>query len=365
MNHQLLGIDLIVAATIGGIAILNTTILWFMPRLTRPDLYFAVTVPSGFRDAPTGKSILRRYRTQLVLISLFAFLIFAAGVAWLGIRFANPGLIIQVFAGFIAFYLARKRTLPYGVSPTAVRETELREHERVIPGGWIAALGPFILLAICAGYLWFHGAEPRTALSGSVHRQFDGSQAGSTVYLLSMSAVLVLLTLFLYGLARWVRPVYAGGPEHARELKFRRTVSVIVLAAEYHIVLQASWILFIPRHQPLLAVATLPLALVFVLIVVVVLARLGQGGSRALAAGQKSLGSAVPVGDRTPDHYWKLGVFYFNPDDSAIFVEKRFGLGYSLNFARPTAWIMVALLLMAPLIPILAHVAGFLPKLRG
>ena len=365
MKHQLLGIDLIVALTVVGIASLNVAILWHMPRLTRPDLYFAVTVPSGFRDAPTGKSILRRYRTQLVLISLLALLIFAAGVACIGVRFVSQGVIIQVFGGFIAFYLARKRTLPYGVSPTAVRETELREHERIIPGGWIAALGPFILLAVFAAYLWFHGAEPRTTLSGSVERQLSESNPGSTVYLLSMSVVLALLTLFLYGLARWVRPVYAGGPEHARELKFRRTVSVIVLAAEYYIVSQASWVLFIPRHQPLMAVATLPLTLIFALIVVVVLARLGQGGSRALAAGQKSLGSAVPVGDRTPDHYWKLGVFYFNPDDSAIFVEKRFGLGYSLNFARPISWIIVALLLMAPLIPILAHVTGFLPKVRG
>lgn len=349
MNHQLLGINLIVAATMGGIAILNAAILWFMPRLTRPDLYFAVTVPSGFRDAPMGKSILRRYRTRLVLISLLAFLIFAAGVAWVGIRFVSQGVIIQVFAGFIAFYLARKRTLPYAVSPTAVRETELKEHERIIPGGWMAALGPFILLAVCAAYLWFYRAEPQ-------------SKPGSTVYLLTMSGVLVALTLFLYGLARWVRPVYAGGPEHARELKFRRTVSAIVLAAQYYVSLQASWILFIPRHQPLMAVATVPLALIFALVVVVVLARLGQGGSRAFAAGQKSLSSAVPVGDRTPDHYWKLGVFYFNPDDSAVFIEKRFGLGYSLNFARPTAWIIVALLLMAPLIPILAHFTGFLPK---
>jgi uncharacterized membrane protein len=353
MNHPVLGIELIVAVTIGGIAILNTAILWLMPRLTRPDLYFAVTVPPGFRDAPTGKSILRRYRTQLVLISLIALLIFAAGVAWVGIRFFSQGLIIQVFAGFIAFYLARRRTLPYAVLPTAVRETDLREHERLIPGGWIARLGPFILLAICAAYLWFHGAESRTALAGSV------------VYLVTMSGVLVLLTLFLYGIARWVRPVYASGPEHERELKFRRTVSAIVLAAQYYIILQAAWILFIPRHQPLMAVATLPLALIFALIVVVVLARLGQGGSRALAAGQKSLGPAAPVGDRTPDHYWKLGVFYFNPDDSAIFVEKRFGLGYSLNFARPVAWIIVALLLMAPLIPILAHLAGFLRRAGG
>jgi Family of unknown function (DUF5808) len=87
-----------------------------------------------------------------------------------------------------------------------------------------------------------------------------------------------------------------------------------------------------------------------------VLVRLGQGGSR-ISAGDAArvASSAVPIGDRTPDRYWKLGVFYFNPDDSAVLVEKRFGLGYNLNFARPTAWIILSLSLMAPLIPVLAY----------
>src|SRR5262249_52961286 len=135
----------------------------------------------------------------------------------------------------------------------------------------------------------------------------------------------------------------------------------ILLAAEYYVTIQASWILLVPRRGALATVGLLPLAFVFVLVAIVVLARLGQGGSRMPAADDARVaGSAVPIGDRTPD--WKLGIFYFNPDDSAVLVEKRFGLGYSLNFARPTAWIIVLLALMAPLIPVLAHLTQFLPK---
>ena len=177
-----------------------------------------------------------------------------------------------------------------------------------------------------------------------------------------MTVSLIGLTVLLYGLAHWVRPVYIGGPERARELKFRRTVAAIVLGAEYYITVQASWLMLVPRHQGLISLGLLPLTLVFVLVVIVVLARLGQGGSRLALAQASSTSSGVPVGDRTLDRYWKLGVFYFNPDDAAIFVEKRFGLGYSLNFARPTTWFIMALLLLAPLVPILAHLTQFLPK---
>ncbi|UOQ46609.1 DUF5808 domain-containing protein [Gracilibacillus caseinilyticus] len=41
------------------------------------------------------------------------------------------------------------------------------------------------------------------------------------------------------------------------------------------------------------------------------------------------------------DRYWKAGLFYFNPDDKSIFVEKRFGIGWSINFANPVGYLLV------------------------
>jgi uncharacterized membrane protein len=38
-------------------------------------------------------------------------------------------------------------------------------------------------------------------------------------------------------------------------------------------------------------------------------------------------------------------MFYVNPDDPAILVEKRFGIGYTLNFGRPAAWFVPAVAL--------------------
>ncbi len=49
------------------------------------------------------------------------------------------------------------------------------------------------------------------------------------------------------------------------------------------------------------------------------------------------------------DHYWKGGLIYYNPNDPSIFVEKRFGVGWTLNFARPIGY----LILVGPLLIIL------------
>jgi uncharacterized membrane protein len=49
--------------------------------------------------------------------------------------------------------------------------------------------------------------------------------------------------------------------------------------------------------------------------------------------------------DKNPKH-WKLLVFYYNPDESRLFVPKMTGLAFPfLNFAKPMAWVITALTL--------------------
>lgn len=66
--------------------------------------------------------------------------------------------------------------------------------------------------------------------------------------------------------------------------------------------------------------------------------------------------TAVPM---DADHYWKLGMIYFNPADPALFVEKRQGIGYTVNMGRPVSWIFVIVLIaMVVLIEVLANKTG-------
>ena len=56
----------------------------------------------------------------------------------------------------------------------------------------------------------------------------------------------------------------------------------------------------------------------------------GQGGSR-LSMGTESINKSQT---RNDDKFWKFGVFYTNKNDPSIFVEKRFGIGYTFNFGN-------------------------------
>lgn len=51
------------------------------------------------------------------------------------------------------------------------------------------------------------------------------------------------------------------------------------------------------------------------------------------------------------DEHWKWGIFYFNKDNPDIFVEKKFGVGWTMNFARPGVWLFLFIIIFVPLIP--------------
>ncbi len=68
----------------------------------------------------------------------------------------------------------------------------------------------------------------------------------------------------------------------------------------------------------------------------------GQGGSRLLRIDSRS----DAIDPREDDRYWKLGCLYYNPDDPSLMVEKRFGIGWTMNMARPAAWVILAVLLV-------------------
>jgi uncharacterized membrane protein len=53
------------------------------------------------------------------------------------------------------------------------------------------------------------------------------------------------------------------------------------------------------------------------------------------------------------------GLVYYNPSDASVLVAKRYGWGWTLNFARPAAWAYVAAVL------VIVALAAVLPMLHG
>jgi uncharacterized membrane protein len=86
--------------------------------------------------------------------------------------------------------------------------------------------------------------------------------------------------------------------------------------------------------------------------------RTGQGGFRLAPAASQP---AVPgPADRDDDRFWKAGLFYLNRDDAALVVAARIGAGWTVNFANPVAWLLIAAVAAVP-----AGLAAILAALGG
>ena len=72
--------------------------------------------------------------------------------------------------------------------------------------------------------------------------------------------------------------------------------------------------------------------------------KVGQSGTMIPVEMESADQSDDAVIDVDDDRYWKLGLFYFNKDDPSILVEKRFGIGWTVNMGHIKSWVFLAIL---------------------
>jgi uncharacterized membrane protein len=324
------------------------------PQVARRELFFAITVPAHFRDSEVGQRVLAAYRRRLWIHALLAM-----GLAGLFLLLHRPTLLPLALGwqmcGFVlAFFHARQETVPHAVAPTTRRDAALVSRPLALPGGWVGVGLPFGILGTAARYLKSHWSE--IPASFPVHWGLEGAdrwadRTPQAVYgPLVIGAVMCLVLVgLMVAIIRVSRPVHVRGAAAGFDAARRRLILHVLAGTEYFLALELSLISLLPllpeaaRNQAVVLLGVLPLGLALAVMLLVL------GARDRLEAPVDAQQGAETVGDRTADTHWKGGLFYVNPDDPALFVEKRIGIGYTLNFGRPGAWALIGLLILIPL----------------
>lgn len=357
----------VVMATFIAPILLVAILFHFLPEITRRDIFFAVTVDPAFRRTPEAQDIIHRFRVTVWIHSVLAVAIVLAGFA-LQNPLVSPlipliGVFWQLAAVFIAFLSARRRTMGHSAAATTQRVAELAPRPSAMGVGHaFLQAGPFAILVAAALYLAANWQ--RIPERFAVHWGYDGRPNGwSTrsiggVYgpLLIGFTVCAMIEVFTYGIAHWTRQIDVARGARA-EARFRRIQVNVLIAVQYLIAFLFCSVPFLalranPDEQPPIGSFLLGMA-IFLVVIFALLIWTGQGGANLMNAGSSSeILAGGPIGDRTPDQCWRAGMFYVNPNDPAILVEKRFGIGYTLNFGRPGAWVLIASILVLTAVPI-------------
>jgi uncharacterized membrane protein len=241
--------------------------------------------------------------------------------------------LLQVGGFIVALTLAHYRVLTQAAPPPAIVEVDLGAPSEKLPGGALAALLPLVssaLLAVWTSYHWSDLPQRIPVLVGlhGVDRWVSRTVAGVFGFIGTQAVLSMIFVFSGWGILHWSRRASGQGTDNARDRQFRRLNIHLLLAAAY-LLAAAAWI-------AILKPAVVGLAGIALLLIIVVyffrLIRLNQGTSD------------VPHGDRTPDTCWKLGIFYVNPADPSVFVAKRFGIGYTLNFGNRWSWAVLGVI---------------------
>jgi uncharacterized membrane protein len=356
------------------VLVMLAVMYWLMPALTRRDLLFGVTVPANARETPLGQSIIRRYRLAslaLVLLSALALALlalFASDAFW---ESGGSALLILVPLALLSLpYLwayrasrglrqvAEASGMPPVGEPEPVADLRPRRYSDAIPLFWEAL--PLALIAATALYLaTTYAAAPAII---ATHIDAAGRPNAYTPKTIGSDFLLVWFQLSLYILltVMGVLLVRAKAQAGRASARFRQVWLRYLFGLKVLLMLLFGGIAASIAQAEIASSAAsiwwvLPASLVFVAVVIIaaitLAVRTGQGGAR--------LSPAETASDRMDDRYWKAGAIYVNRNDPSLFVEKRFGVGWTLNFGNPKAVIaLVVIIAAAVLLPLLPLLLG-------
>jgi uncharacterized membrane protein len=369
------------------IVVLIGAMFFAMPWLTRPTIPLGVSIPSTRVGHPAVTGAVKRYRIGMVSVTLGAVVVGILATVLTPLVAALLPILVML-AGTLTVYLTSRRRIQqakrdgdwYRDVPVRLAATITTvDRPRVAPAlGWYIAAAAVLLGAIVIGAAVYDSLPNPIPIhwnSTGVADRFAAKDIWSVFgpILLGIGVVALLFVLAVF-MPRWpVRPAASDAPEVAARIAtaqltlMQRLLGQIafLIALEFAAVAVVGWLAPTSPTVILVSTVALPVLLLGVIVLFIVRYRRETVAARTLVS--VGAGSAADPHARRPespddDRFWKAGSIYVNRADPALFVPKRFGVGWTVNLGRPAAIaITVVTLLIVVAVVVIAVVAESQP----
>ncbi len=268
-------------------------------------------------------------------------------------------LLVPVTA-LVVESIAAARTIERS-APPAIEGEELAEP----PPVWDFVSAPLqaaniaIIAAGVAAFAWLLERLPeKVPVHWNLAGEIDRWASPSTHWFLL--GIVIFDTLLMWGVIamiareRWALP--ATDRERYVELQYRRRLQMARLMewmiVGINVAFVVMWLLMaaagLPDQRSLAGVGIVAMLLLMAVAIIgpliVYLPRMME-----VAKGIREIAGTEVLG--THDDGWRWsGFIYYAPDDPAVIVPKKIGIGQTFNLARPAAWVFLAVLVGLPLV---------------
>lgn len=353
----IMGITLVMSGFIIGIT----------PYITRKNVHFGIMMP----NQASKEHKLKQWKKQFLIGSLtlgvisFAPLLISAIILNLGEETVEIIGLVMTFVLFIAvgimyIYFHRKakalkktKYSSYDIKQDAriMVATDFHNEKIIISNSWFLLLGGIIILVTALVPILLYDQIPEYVPRHLTHFNNDINELQwlpKTPRLFAIipfiQLTMLLLLMFINYLFKITKQLIV--PKNAKRSveqnrAYRYAMSKVMLVYTISII----FILALPQFLMVRGIehsardvwiTIVWLVFLFILLVYTML-KYGQGGERYKPTATTENDYQL-VDD---DKFWKWGMLYYNPNDSAIFVEKRFGIGVTVNFAKWQAWAFI------------------------
>lgn len=343
------------------------------PYLTRKTESFGVSIPESIYNTKLLKEMRKKYLIMMILLSILStFLLLLSGFVFnltenIIATIIIVGLTIYLIISFL-IYLYFHRQMKSIKNKTAwskskpqrtVISTQFHSKKLTFSNFWFIISFLFILITAVITLYFYQQIPDKIPMNYNFSGEVTNSASKSYLTVFFMPIMQTFMTLLFMGIniiiAKAKQQVSAEDPETSvkRNVIFRRKWSAFLIISgvtltAFFSVLQFTMIFALDEKIAMITGIIFTLGIVVGSIGMAI--NTGQGGSRIKL---DSTNSDHTI-DRDEDEFWKLGMFYFNKNDPTIFLEKRFGIGWTNNWAHPVSWILIiGILLIAVGLPLL------------
>lgn len=336
---------------------------------TRKTLLFGVRVPEGAKKTNEAKKITAFYIT-FSIISAFLFGLLCFLLQTDNVKLMILGIlvlpILMIFISSLIYVLSWKKAKAlkaekgwkpeYAVSIDTTAKDVLTSKIKA-SFGWYLASAVIVVACFIVAVLYLPYAPAQLPTHWGPDGKADGFSPNSISTFLPMllisfgMIVLMYLSSFIMARAKLQKggkygevTVWQGIRYKGMMIKYLGFLCLLLCAVFGFLMLMTATVIPTPTTSTPFIIGTAALLAAIMLPMFYIMIKAGQSGEKLPVEDERYVENTTrSITTANDDKFWKLGMFYYNKNDPALFVEPRFGSGTDFNYARPLGIILALL----------------------
>ncbi|EJO5347888.1 DUF1648 domain-containing protein [Clostridium botulinum] len=367
--------NLFLSIFLGFCNLLLLIIQIIIPKVTRKDIFLGVRIPEEELETVEIKNIYKNFILWNIIISLplifiLSFIVYKTNNVGLFILFT----FIYIFISFLIYLkfnkdvkqLKSNKNWFKNKKQVIVVDTEFSSenpNKSLISPLWFLIPILIILINIVINIKSYPNLPNKVATHWDFKGNVNGYQTKSTFLIYQMPLMELFMTciLFLcYKIIGWSKKqISAVNPEESKikNKLFRRILSIYTTFSSILMVIFLSIMNFqimkvITIDNMFITYLSLIFTLFIVVIPIILGIKVGQGGSK-LKLKYKNENKTNLI-NKDDDNHWIFGnTIYYNKEDPSLFIEKRVGIGWTINAGNTIGLIIYIALILIIIVSII------------